>query len=667
MASVEERPQFYEGQYLEAADLAAVVDYSRTELERHLLGGHTWGIALGLDLVEVTAGGTLNVFIEPGYAWDGFGRAVVVGTPSQLAGSLFASYDSTFVSGNPPPPPVAVDVWLCYDEQATQGPLPGFQTCDTTTSLSRVIETFRVEVGVKTALSDLRDPIVIAGQSIDASLALSTFDSTAPPLADASVPEQDLPESGVRKNWFIPLGTVLWQPGAPGNFVARTQAELDRTVKTRQYCGVVAASLEGTAGRIRVHDRGKPYSADFTEELLWVEGELRLDGITRVYGSRIEFVGSHSESPRIPFYALRSDDPSGTTKKMQLVIGDQAAGNNRLAIGAKSGVDSSGNDIYTESFVVLDNGNVGIGTSTPNAPLQLPSDGIQIGTSATPTDNFYIQSNTDGPRGLRIYNKNLGSGVLVASFTQTGLVGIDTNNPSNTLHVNGNLGIRQNALFMSGNPDWSSVSFNAYHNDANNGWIFPDPTKPAMTIEMDATGGDSRFELFSTVTGNNQAWISRMKLFGLEGTVAMAYNGGNVGIGTATPAQKLDVVGDIQTSGNTRLNGGAYMAAGAVSAVRIVWGTISTGTVVVAGEGFTISNTSTGRYLITFTPPFPSRPSASATKIYGNPDIDAGSTVQPLENAIVDLIQTNQMIVATCDSTGALVDSAFTFVVVGPR
>src|SRR5262249_37423053 len=47
-----QRATFYEGQYLGAADLTAVVDYGRVQHARHLLGAHTWGIAMGLELDE---------------------------------------------------------------------------------------------------------------------------------------------------------------------------------------------------------------------------------------------------------------------------------------------------------------------------------------------------------------------------------------------------------------------------------------------------------------------------------------------------------------------------------------------------------------------------------------------------------------------------------------
>src|SRR5688572_21946839 len=86
------RPRFYEQQYLGAADLAAAVDYGRLHDARHLLGGHTWGISIGLQLKERTVpGGTLEVSVQPGFAWDGFGRPIVVVDPYRIPVERFAS------------------------------------------------------------------------------------------------------------------------------------------------------------------------------------------------------------------------------------------------------------------------------------------------------------------------------------------------------------------------------------------------------------------------------------------------------------------------------------------------------------------------------------------------------------------------------------------------
>src|SRR5579862_9597515 len=90
-----QRPRFYEGQYLSADDLAGIVQYVTVRRARHDIGGHTWGIALGLDLLEAPIGqvpGPVNVFVQPGYGWDGLGRPIVALAPYPLPAAQFAAY-----------------------------------------------------------------------------------------------------------------------------------------------------------------------------------------------------------------------------------------------------------------------------------------------------------------------------------------------------------------------------------------------------------------------------------------------------------------------------------------------------------------------------------------------------------------------------------------------
>jgi len=652
VTELEDRPRFYEGQYLAAADLTAAVDYTRTQRARLLLGGHRWGIALGLDLMEVPGpNASLDVVIQPGYAWDGFGRPIVVAEPAKLSTALFSSFDAMFVPGNPPPPAVPVEVWIRYDEALGSGPRPGFETCDATSAYSRVTERFTVEVGPRNEVSARRDPIEIAGRTMDAAQALKAFDPAAPELADASVPHQTLPGEGDFALWLLPLGVVMYLPGNPGRFVARDAAAKRRHARSRQYVGVVAGSVEATGGVVRIHDRATPYSTFQTGELLCVEGDIRSDGDLRMFGHKVEFIASHAEDPRLPFQMLRKDDPAAGTAALTLVIGDKQAGDNRLVVARRSGVDAAGQDQHEAKLVVTDKGQVGIGTDQPRALLHLGEQGLQIGASATPGDNFHIQSNTDGPRALRFYNMDVGSGAHLMSLTAEGRLGVGEKAPTNPLHVTGTEGIRQNAMYVSGDSRWSSLTFNAHHNPANTDWVFPDPSKPAVTLEMDAAEGGPRFEVWSTVPGNNRLWASRLMVDG---------HSGNVGVGTRTPSVQLEVQGDLRFAN--------LFALGSWSGVRVVWGAVSDSGTVLAGDGFTASNApGTGRYDLVFTPAFAGQPTLVVTRVHQTLTANAGNSVTASETAVVDQVLSDRAVVATADKDGTRADGTFTFIAIGPR
>jgi hypothetical protein len=325
----------------------------------------------------------------------------------------------------------------------------------------------------------------------------------------------------------------------------------------------------------------------------------------------------------------------------------------------------TGPGAYAENLVVTDDGKTGVAVPVPKAPLHVSADGIEIGDSTTPTDNFYLQSNTDGGRGLRIYNKDIGGGAHVATFSQDGQVGIGTTTPTAPLHVDPPLGIRQGALYLSGDGRWSSVTFNAHHDAANGAWVFPDPATPAVTVEMDAIDSHPRFEVFATTAGNNQSWLSRLKVAGHTGDVLMGLAGGNLGIGTAAPAARVDVAGDVAVSGNVRV--GSLLAVAAEQAVRVVWGVVDSSAAIRGGSGFTVARSGPGRFRITFSTPFNGQPTLTASRVFGDPAIDAGTGVDAGQTAVVDMITATEAIVATADRAGALLDGAFTFIAIGLR
>jgi hypothetical protein len=76
-------------------------------------------------------------------------------------------------------------------------------------------------------------------------------------------------------------------------------------------------------------------------------------------------------------------------------------------------------------------------------------------------------------------------------------------------------------MYLGGGPGWSSLTYNAYHNADNNNWVFPDPSRTAVTLEMDDSGGSPRFQVYSTTADNKTGWQLRLGVDGNSGTVSI--------------------------------------------------------------------------------------------------------------------------------------------------
>ena len=121
------------------------------------------------------------------------------------------------------------------------------------------------------------------------------------------------------------------------------------------------------------------------------------------------------------------------------------------------------------------------------------------------------------------------------------------------------------------------------------------------------------------------AWFSGyggIKLFTFDTPRMAITEDGKIGIGTETPASTLTVAGQIQTTaGGIKFpDGTVQTTASGTDAIRIVSGTVNLDGNILSGTGFTVQKVNTGIYLITFTQPFPSQPTATATQIH--PDVD---------------------------------------------
>ncbi|MCC7052826.1 MAG: hypothetical protein IT355_06125 [Gemmatimonadaceae bacterium] len=644
-----DRPRFYEQQYLDAADLSALVDYQRIARARHDLGAHSWGIASGLQLIEKPVKSGVDVYLQPGYAWDGLGRPLVVLSPYRIPSELFASIPFTAGVDDGVPPGRLVEVWLQFTATPRGGPADGFEACTADDQSSRLFESFRIVVGERPAHSDRHVPVTVGPYTVDAAQVPQRIGAvTDPLLVDESIAYQTFPGTWDAAQWLVPLGVVRWAPPAiptdAGSFKARAAADLAVSDQKRRYAGVVAETVDAARGFVRIRPRDAAayaptvWNTATDKDLLWVEGNARVQGDAKLLGGRLMLRDESNGDSGGPLAIRRRPVPGlgPLVTDIFAQIGNADAGTNRFVVGPVTGAATPAD--FKERFVVTAAGRVGIGAPMPTTaplviraqggsedllafetPLGVPTWKLNTLPGGKPGLNFseggadgrlFLQpggnvgiGTTDPKHRLQVHGEdnalvvvsdaaagvaaNIGielrtksaSGVSYIDFTKGstdlanagtpdfsgrlsfneantgafslrgGRLGIETTTPTNRVHIEGNLGLRVNRIYTSGGAGngpsvWSSLSFNAHHDEANAAWVFPDPARRAVTIEMDDTGGVPRFDVWSTTLANTTGWVRRVHVNGDSGDVVMNDFGGRTAIGPTPALCRLHVSGD---------------------------------------------------------------------------------------------------------------------------
>jgi hypothetical protein len=241
MSGPVERPTFYEGQVLGAADLELGVGYARDALARHQRHQHLWGIVAGLDLEtadRTTAGGDpyQEVTVSPGLAIDGTGRAIVVAEPARLSESLFDQLNVAIAD-----PEAWYPIFL--EGRDREGQLsPTLAGACETGAASRVTEGHEITFGRR------GDEVDLDGQE-------TVEVDDGPGGAAGTTP------------WRILLGFVQWD-AAIDRFMAAA-AEADGIGP--RYAGVRAGDLVGAGGRLTL--RSAERSSDGEPALELAAGE----------------------------------------------------------------------------------------------------------------------------------------------------------------------------------------------------------------------------------------------------------------------------------------------------------------------------------------------------------------------------------------------------------
>jgi hypothetical protein len=176
----------------------------------------------------------------------------------------------------------------------------------------------------------------------------------------------------------------------------------------------------------------------------------------------------------------------------------------------------------TEVFRVQENGNVGIGTTSPGARLQI--NGSTSDTTATAlavrnsslTSLFSIRNDgrVDIPAGALVQSGGGYANTSTSSSYFTGNLGVGTTSPAAKLEI--------------------------VHTDAGKDTLVLGRTDNSSYWKVNHAGND--FRLYNRDSSGADI------LFGVDAGSITQNN--RVGIGTATPSAKLDVAGDVATTGN---------------------------------------------------------------------------------------------------------------------
>jgi len=211
----------------------------------------------------------------------------------------------------------------------------------------------------------------------------------------------------------------------------------------------------------------------------------------------------------------------------------------------------------------LNGGDVGIGTISPGAKLDVASGDIRLATNSTyfrvrdtasaqprvlginSANTFYIGPIDSYAGGAVVYgiSSNVsyhgfyGGGGEKVRITSAGNVGIGTTNPQEKLHVqNYTTGESHQAMFKGGavtTGDYSYISLNNGYSTEYNKEV------RLASVAESSSSNQTGFAIFTSPDGNGASGHERLRVTA----------GGNVGIGTDSPDSKLQISG----SGTQRL------------------------------------------------------------------------------------------------------------------
>ena len=287
----------------------------------------------------------------------------------------------------------------------------------------------------------------------------------------------------------------------------------------------------GTGGALYFYPNG---STSGEKMRLHASGNLSIGNTNDTYKLDVTGTGRFTDTLVVKNTSSTPSIWSGSYGGAISILGDNATSNRYIDLSI---VDSTG-ALAAQGLRIVNSGNVGIGTTAPGAKLQ-------IGDYSTSGGNTLAILNSSGNQVLRLadYSAYYGFDIVnddagylhiirhansvagTSALTikrDDGNVGIGTTSPGFKLHIKSS-SLNSYPLVVQRAANTNNI-FYIYEDGSGNG-----------TLTLENSGGGATVSIKS------------------DGTSYL--NGGNVGIGTTSPAYKLDVAGTGAFSGNVAING----------------------------------------------------------------------------------------------------------------